>query len=562
VKFLQLVSCCCPWGCDMVVGIQWLSTLRDIKCNFKELKMGFKYNGKYMTLRGTKQDKEIQVPSLLDQLLENYGEVFEIPTELPPKRSHDHKIPLKKGTQPIHIRPYRHPPTQKDAIETMVKELSDSGVIRHIQSSFSSPVVMVKKKDGSWRIPDMESHVFHLSQVLEVMKRQQLYEKRSYYRRFVKGYAAISRPLTTLLKKNAFGWNSDAQTPFEELKIAMASVQVLQMPDFDKNFSPKHQILSTYKKEFLAVILGLEKWRGYLLDIHSIIKTDQFSLKYLLDQRITIHTQMKWLPKLMGFDYEIVYKKGVENVVADPLSRVQQEATLLQVHVTALYSKLYARIQLDWANYVELQAKITRTDYVAKAFLDNIYKLHGLPKIIVSDKDAVFMSRFWKELFARLQTTPFQAVYGQPPPTHISYNKGDSMVKVVNRSLVTREAAIKLLKFQMKRAHDRMKSLADKNRSEREFDLETWIIQKIGKVAYKLQLPESSQIHHVFHVSQLKKYKGPTPKGPGKLSVLNIEGLIIEEPFLVLDRRMAKRGKVAAVYVLIQCVNGFLADAT
>lgn len=52
----------------------------------------------------------------------------------------------------MNIRPYIHPPTQKDAIEAMVKELMESGVIRHSQSSYSSPIVMVKKKDGTWRM--------------------------------------------------------------------------------------------------------------------------------------------------------------------------------------------------------------------------------------------------------------------------------------------------------------------------------------------------------------------------------------------------------------------------
>ncbi|GKF96902.1 reverse transcriptase, partial [Tanacetum coccineum] len=88
------------------------------------------------------------------------------------------------------------------------------------------------------------------------------------------------------------------------------------------------------------------------------------------------------------------------------------------------------------------------------------------------------------------------------------------------------------------------------------------IIQKVGKVAYRLQLPESSQIHPVFHVSQLKKYKGPTPTVPGQLPTLSTEGLILEEPYAVLDNRMAKRGNATSVYVLIQWVNGSSADAT
>lgn len=88
-----------------------------------------------------------------------------------------------------------------------------------------------------------------------------------------------------------------------------------------KTLVPKHQALSTYEKELMTVILALDKWRGYLLDINFNIETDHFSLKYLLDQRISTPFQTKCLSKLMGFDYEILYKKGTENCAADALSR-------------------------------------------------------------------------------------------------------------------------------------------------------------------------------------------------------------------------------------------------
>ncbi|GKE42400.1 hypothetical protein Tco_1469684, partial [Tanacetum coccineum] len=76
----------------------------------------------------------------------------EVPKGLPPKRAHDHTIPLIPNTPPISIRPYIHPHNQKDEVELMVKELLDSGVIRNSQIPFSSPIVMVKKKYGTWRI--------------------------------------------------------------------------------------------------------------------------------------------------------------------------------------------------------------------------------------------------------------------------------------------------------------------------------------------------------------------------------------------------------------------------
>nr|GEZ29173.1 reverse transcriptase [Tanacetum cinerariifolium] len=116
-------------GCEMVLGIHWLSTLGWIRCNFKNLVMEYTYNNK-----------------------KNFKLVFDVPKELPPKRTHDHMIYLVPNTPPVNIRPYKHPPSQKDAIELMVKELLESGVIRNSQSPFSSPKVMVKKKDGTWRM--------------------------------------------------------------------------------------------------------------------------------------------------------------------------------------------------------------------------------------------------------------------------------------------------------------------------------------------------------------------------------------------------------------------------
>ena len=82
--------------------------------------------------------------------------------------------------------------------------------------------------------------------------------------------------------------------------------------------------LSTYEKEMLAIVKAIKKWCPYLLGKPFTFRTNQKSLKYLLEQRITTPVQTRWLPKILGYNYEIEYKKGAENQGADSLSRVME----------------------------------------------------------------------------------------------------------------------------------------------------------------------------------------------------------------------------------------------
>ncbi|KAK8916726.1 hypothetical protein KSP39_PZI022713 [Platanthera zijinensis] len=530
-------------GSDMVLGVQWLQQLRRVTFDWDQMTMEFMQGGRQFCLTGLRSSpvKEIslrslqqleessslmaillgvrsdeegltQVPDQLRPLVEEYDDIFQEPSTLPPSRFRDHQIVLQTGAEPPNIRPYRYPYIQKAEIERSVKEMLDAGIIRPSTSSFSAPIILVKKKDGSWRfcvdyralnsvtvkdkfpIPVIEElldelhgatlftkldlrsgyyqilmkeedvhktafrthdghyeflvmangltggpstfqanmneifrsflrrfvliffddiliysatwedHLLHVAQVFSTLRQHQLYAKRSkcyfgqpeveylghlvsvegvkadprkienmlswprpltiralrgflgltgYYRRFVRDYGKIARPLTQLLQKDAFEWHAEAETAFQALKRAMTTTPVLTLPDFTKRFvvetdasgvgvgavlmqegrpiafyskalAPRTLGLSVYEKEMLAVIHAVALWRPYLLGRHFTIRTDHQSLKHFLEQRISSPLQQKWVTKLLGYDYAIEYRPGKDNRVADALSRLPE----------------------------------------------------------------------------------------------------------------------------------------------------------------------------------------------------------------------------------------------
>lgn len=141
-----------------------------------------------------------------------------------------------------------------------------------------------------------------------------------YYQRFVRGYGKIAESLTNLLKKNSFRWNEEAYAAFEALKKAMVTVPVLPLPDFTKEFivetnasglglgavliqagrpiaylsktlSPINKEQSVYERELMAIVLALQKWCHYLLGCHFQVRTDQRSLKFLIEQKTVNYEQ-------------------------------------------------------------------------------------------------------------------------------------------------------------------------------------------------------------------------------------------------------------------------------
>lgn len=70
---------------------------------------------------------------------------------MPPSRSCDHQILLQPDSALVKVRPYHYPHSQKAEIGRMVQQMLQEGIIEHSTSPFSSPVILVKKKDGTWR---------------------------------------------------------------------------------------------------------------------------------------------------------------------------------------------------------------------------------------------------------------------------------------------------------------------------------------------------------------------------------------------------------------------------
>ena len=99
-----------------------------------------------------------------------------------------------------------------------------------------------------------------------------------------------------------------------------------------KALGKKNQGLSIYEKEFLALIMAVEKWRHYLDRQEFVIITDHKSLAYLNEQNLCSEMQRKAMTRLMGLQFKIIYRKGKENVATDALSRV---AHLLALQVVS-----------------------------------------------------------------------------------------------------------------------------------------------------------------------------------------------------------------------------------
>jgi hypothetical protein len=153
-------------GFNLVLGTQWLGTLGPIVWDVAVRTMQFQRAGHAVCWTGlassdrpalcaatatpTSMQPQLGREALLDALLYSLGNVFTEPRGLPPKCTRDHCITLKPGALPMAARPYRYPTAHKDELERQCTAMIEQGIVRRSDSTFSSPVLLIKKPDGSW----------------------------------------------------------------------------------------------------------------------------------------------------------------------------------------------------------------------------------------------------------------------------------------------------------------------------------------------------------------------------------------------------------------------------
>ena len=288
---------------------------------------------------------------------------------------------------------------------------------------------------------------------------------------------------------------------------------------------------------------------------------------------------------------------------------------------------------------------------VAEVFVETVIKLHGMPKTIVSDRDPIFVSKFWTQLFklsgtqlnhstayhpqtdgqtevvnrgleqylramvadrphhwvrflpwaeysyntsyhSSIKMTPYQALYGRLPLSIIPYPPGSSKLASVDELLIERDELLRQLRQNLLAAKNRMEAKANLKRREVEFHvgdkvlvkLQPYrqltlakrlsnklakryyglyeVLERVGKVAYRLALPVTSKIHPVFHVSILKPYSGNGGQEVTGLPEDFQEGQPVDQPLAICDSRFVLRNGRPEKQVLVQWVGGSPEDAT
>ncbi|GJS46810.1 reverse transcriptase domain-containing protein [Tanacetum coccineum] len=282
-----------------------------------------------------------------------------------------------------------------------------------------------------------------------------------FYRRFIKDFSKISRPMTHLLEKNTpFIFSEECIQAFQILKKKLTEAPILIAPDWDqpfelmcdasdyaigavlgqrieKHFRPIHYAsktmteaesnYTTTEKEMLAVVYAFEKFRSYLIMNKSIVYTDHSALKYLFNKKDAKARLLRWVLLLQEFDFKVIDTKGAENYAADHLSRLENP------YENVLDPKeINENFPLETLNMVTsrgdpTKALPTNDARVIVKFLKSLFSRFGISRAIISDRG----THFYNDKFAKVMSK-----YGVTHRLATAYHPQTSgQVEVSNRGL-------------------------------------------------------------------------------------------------------------------------------
>ncbi|CAN6547410.1 unnamed protein product [Malus baccata var. baccata] len=360
-----------------------------------------------------------------------------------------HHIFLEERAKPTREAQCRLNPPMMEVVKKEIIKLLDCGVIYPISDSrWVSPVQCVPNKSGVTVVANAENEL--VPQCIQTgwrvcidYRKLNATTRKDHFplpfidqmlERFIKDFSKIAQPLCRLLQKEvAFEFTKECKASFNQLKELLTTAPIIVPPDWSLPFElmcdasdyalgavlgqrkdkRPHVIYyasrtlndaqlnySTTKKELLAVVFALDKFRSYLIGTKVIVFTDHAALKYLLTKKEAKPRLIRWILLLQEFDIEIRDKKGSENVVADHLSRMVHNEESLPILETFPDEQL---LSIKW-----VEAKATRTNdskVVADFIRTNIFARFEMPRVIISDGGSHFCNRTIEALLRKYSVT-------------------------------------------------------------------------------------------------------------------------------------------------------------
>nr|GEV53290.1 hypothetical protein [Tanacetum cinerariifolium] len=198
---------------------------------------------------------------------------------------------------------------------------------------------------------DEKEYEEHLKAILELLKEESCLT--GYYRRFIEGFSKIAKSMTKLTQKGIkFDWGEKEENAFQLIKQKFCSAPIFALPEGSKDFVV---YCDASHKGLGAVLMQREK-RHYLYGTKCTVFNDHKSLQHILDQKELNMRQRRWLKLLSDYDCDIRYHPRKANVVADALSRKEQDK-LLRVRALVMTISLNLPKQILEAQIEALKPK-------------------------------------------------------------------------------------------------------------------------------------------------------------------------------------------------------------